>query len=192
MDPNEKLSPRLRGPEAKVADIAAERGIKAGQLRKIIEGLKGRPHNSPPDHELSVLAAVLTGIQSCNLPDDWGRGGDFYAHVDAIEGIKGTPARFGDKGPPPQPRLTFDAGKRLIGHPRRKQRKWSDFEPDIAARFQQMMKAANPGQEFRDRDGPVADFVAAVAPLVFPGQKTTAGAVGQRLARRRRKTRARR
>jgi hypothetical protein len=169
--------------------------ITADKLREIIAKLK-RCH-PPPDHELGMLAAVLTGWQSCNLPDDCGQGREFFTRVEDVEG---GPAR--DKVPP-WLRLTFDADKRLIGHPRpgmkhkwlvghprhgeKNWRKngWHDLALDIAPRFREMMQkeGRNPGRLFRDRGGPVERFVAAVIPLVFPDQHLSAAVVGQYLHR---------
>jgi hypothetical protein len=162
--------------------------ITADQLRRIIEGLGDR-YRVPSSDALNVLAAVLTGMQSCNDPDDWGRGGEFEVRVEAttkgspahIEGIKGSPARLDKRGL--LPRLTFDADKRTIGHPRRRRR---GLLPDIAAEFRKAMKPTNPNAPLGDRDGPVADFVAAVIPLIFQGHRLSASAAGQRITRARR------
>jgi hypothetical protein len=136
-----------------------------------------------------VLAAVLTGMQSCNDPDDWGQGGEFEVCVEAttkgspayIEGIKGSPARSDKRGL--RPRLTFDTDKRAIGHRRRDERDWRDFDSDIAAEFRKAMETTNRDEPFGDRGGPVERFVAAVVPLIFPDQHPSADAVGQHLAR---------
>jgi hypothetical protein len=180
----------MKAPPPHVAPITADR------LRGIIAKLKG--YDPPPDHELDMLAAVLTGWQSCSLPDDCGQGREFLTHV---EDGQGGPARV-DKVPP-WLRLTFDADKRLIGHPRPgmkhkwpighprhgekdwREKGWRDLARDIGPRLRQMMIAANRGsrQRFGYRDGPVAGFIAEVIPLVFPGQESTVDAVGQYLAR---------
>ena len=163
--------------------------ITADQLRGIIEGLGC---HAPPAPELAALAATLTGWQACNDAEEWG----CYVRV---EDVKGGPARV-DKVPP-WLRLTFDADKRLLGHPRPgKKHKWPIDHPrhgekdwrkkdchdlvlDIAPRFRGMMQKANPGRPFRDKGGPIARFIAAVIPLVFPDQRLSAAAVGQYLAR---------
>jgi hypothetical protein len=131
--------------------------ITAGQLRKIIKGLGYCP---PSDSELAVLAATLTGWQSCNDAPEWG------CHV-RVENVKdkGGPARV-DKVPP-WLRLTFDADKRALGHPRPGMKdKWPIDHPrygekdwrkkdchdlvlDIAPRFRGMMQKANPGRPSR-------------------------------------------
>lgn len=152
--------------------------ITTGQLRKIIAGL-GKRYCPPSANELAVLAAVLTGMQSCNLIDDLGQGPEFFTRV---EDVKGGPARIHKE--PPWLQLTFDADKRAIGHPRRRKKTWRDLAPDIAAEFRKAMRPTNLHEPFRDRDGPVAAFVAAVVPLIFPDQRPSAGAVGQCLARR--------
>jgi hypothetical protein len=150
--------------------------ITAGQLRKIIKGL-GKRYSPPPDPELAVLAAVLTGWQSCNDDPEWGD----PAFVVSVYDERGR-ARI-DKTPP-WLRLGFDADKRALGHLRRRKRDRRDLARDIGPRFQQMMQGANPGLPFGSRDGPVARFIAAVIPLVFPGQHSSVPAVGQLLHRR--------
>jgi hypothetical protein len=176
----------MRAPPGHVEPITADR------LHKIIKCLGYCP---PSDAKLVVLAAVLTGMQSCNLPDDWGR--DFFTRV---EDVKGGPARV-DKVPP-WLRLTFDADKRALGHPRPgmkhkwpighprhgekdwRKKDWRDLARNIGPRVRQMMIAANPGrQRFGYRDGPVTGFIVEVIPLVFPDQESTVDAVGQYLAR---------
>jgi hypothetical protein len=168
--------------------------ITADQLRKIIEGLqcssqvRGRRRPAPrrwrchvpSDDKLSVAAATLTGMRSCNLDpcQEWGN------HRVEVRG------RARIETVPPWLPLAFDATARAIGHPRKKKKGWRDFAPDIAALFRGMMEEANPGRPFRDRDGPLADFVATVIPLIFPNEKPSASAVGQYLARWRRKARA--
>lgn len=168
---------------------ASVQPITVEQLRGIVEGL-GK-YKVPPDDALAVLAAVLTGWQSCNDAVKW----DYRV-------VEHGRARI--ENLPPGLRLTFDADARAIGHPRPRrgnrgqtrirEKGWHDLAPDVAARFREMMTKANPGQGFGDRGGPVAHFVAAVIPLVFADQMPDANTIGQFLARHRREqeTRARR
>jgi hypothetical protein len=157
-------------------NTAAAASVTAYQLLEIIRGLKLRP---PPDKELAVLVAMLAGMRYCNEPtemlDEHGR---FLRHAQR----------------PPHLRPLFDAEARAIGHPRprrgtarlthRRPKKWQDFAPEIAARF----RAMYPDQEFGDREGPLAGFVAAVVPSIFPKQKPSVRAVGLLLARRKKRT----
>jgi hypothetical protein len=155
-------------------DAGTVQPITADKLRKIIEGLQC---HVPSDDKLSVAAAMLTGMQSCNLDpcQEWG---DYRVEERGRARIETVPSWL---------RLTFDADKRAIGHPRKKKKGWRDFASDIADLFRGMMEEANPGQGFGDRDGPLADFVAAVIPLIFPNEEPSGSAVGQCLARRRKR-----
>jgi hypothetical protein len=154
------------------------------QLRElIINDLGLRP---PPDKELAVLVAVHTGMGSCNEPDAWDD--SFYAKKYDKRGrlIHHTQT-------PPHLVLSFDAESRALGHLRprrgtaelthRRPKKWQDFAPEIATRFQAMY----PDQNFGDRDGLLARFVAAAIQQTFPGPAPSVPAVGQLLARRRKR-----
>jgi hypothetical protein len=155
------------------------RPIRAYRLRRIINGL-GPRYQLPSSGALRVLAAALTGMQSCNDPVQWDpdfevRSFDEYGHEHL---------RLRTRKP------VWLRLKSATGSPKRRQKSLGNLLPDIAAEFRKAMKPTNPNEPFGDRDGPVADFVAAVIPLIFPGQELSADAVGQRLARRQKKTRA--
>jgi hypothetical protein len=155
------------------------------QLRKIIEGVGGRCKVVVSDDELAVFAAALAGWRDGNVPPRgwWENPGEFSVCADGVRHSVPVHLQHAVERGQVKP-----AGP--IGRLKRRKRKWHDLAPDIAAWFRRM----SPGQEFGDRDGPVARFVAAVIPLAFPDQNPDVGTVGQYLARhqQKQKTRARR
>jgi hypothetical protein len=122
-------------------------------------------------------AVEFTKMQRCNDPPSpwWENPGDFTLRVNEGPARSQTPVHL---------RAAYAHGRALPPWERRK-KDWRDLAPDIAAGFRRLY----PDETFRDRDGPLARFVAEVIPLIFPDQRPSASAVGQFLAR---KTRARR
>jgi hypothetical protein len=167
--------------------------ITADQLREIIAGCGRR--DVPPDQcgqynahmwdwyswELTALAVESTKLQRCNDPPSswWENPGDFTLRVDDGPARPQTPVHL---------QAAYARGQATPPWARRK-RDWRDVAPDIAAAFRRLF----PGETFGNRDGCVACFVAKVLELIFPADPhPSVGAVGQYLARRSRKTRARR
>lgn len=175
----------MKAPPDTVRPIAVE------QVREIIEGLK---YPLPTSDKLSEMAALLTGMQSCNRDPVVELASEPEVRVKGVVVGRDRVTRLTGKETvtrvPVHLRFAFARGD-MKHWGKRRQRGWRDFAPDIAARFRQAMKGVGPDLPLGDRDGPVASFVAAVVPLAFPGQRPSAGAVGQLLARRR-KARARR
>jgi hypothetical protein len=125
--------------------------ITAERLHLIVWGFGGN-YNIPPDNELAVLAAVLTGWQPRDPEQAWA------------------------------PHL-----RRVIELPGHSAEDWHPLALEIAIRFQGMMEEANPyrreGKGFGYQGGIVESFVAAVIPLVLPGQRPLPETVGRFLAR---------
>jgi hypothetical protein len=116
--------------------------ITAARLAKIIVGL-GYP--VPPDQELDVMAAVFTGMQSCNDPVQWD---DPNFEVREYDEYGRERLRLRTRKP------VWLRLKSAIGLPRRREKDWSDLMFDIAARFRQAIRAVDPDLPLGDRDGP--------------------------------------
>jgi len=158
-------------------NTAAAAPITADQLLEILANL-GLP--LPPNRELAALAAELTKLQCCNDPwPGWWENPNYFTI-----GIKGGPTRTQT---PVHLQVAYARGQAKPPWERRKTN-WRDLAPDIAAGFRRLY----PDETFGDRDGAVAAFIAAVIPLIFPGQRPSANAIGQYLARWLRKARAHR
>src|SRR5205823_6443050 len=118
-----------------------------------------------------MLATEFTKMQRCNDPPPgwWEDPGDFTIRVNDGRARSQTPVHL------------QGAYARGQARPPRERRKkdWRDLAPDIAAGYRRLY----PDETFRDRDGPLARFVAEVIRLIFPGQRPSVSAVGQYLAR---------
>jgi hypothetical protein len=164
----------------------ATQPITADRLRKIMVDLG---FLVPPSGELGEMAAAFAVMQLFNRDPRVELASEPGVSVKSVVTSRDRVARLTGKETitkvPIHLRPAFARGD--MKHWR--QKNWRDFAPDIAARFRQAMKKMDPNLPLGDRDGPVASFVAAVIPLIFPDQRPSASAVGQFLAR---KTRARR
>jgi hypothetical protein len=167
--------------------------ITAAKLREILKSkhVMGRySYHVPLSHELSVLAAVLTGWQSCNLEPDR----EWASYPCTREFTHQDQEVASSSRVPFWLRIKFDVDRRAIGHPDY-ERGWRDAAHDIAARLRPAMERANPGRRF-GKGGPIARFIAEVVPLIFPGKMPLSADVRQHLVqpyqRKRRKRRARR
>jgi hypothetical protein len=160
----------MKGPPEHVEQITADR------LREVIVGLKCP---APSKNELSEMAAAYAAMQLFDR--------DPKVELASEPGVSARNIVTGKVRVTNVPvHLRHVVARGATKH--WKQKNWSDRAPDIAAPFRRAMKGVDPNLPLRDRDGPVARFVAAVIPLIFPGQHPSVSAVGQVLAR---KTRAR-
>jgi hypothetical protein len=152
--------------------------IRPITIERVREIIRDAGLHAPAEDELSVLVAMLAGMQSrCNR-DPLAELASEPAVVDARGRVTKVPVHL---------RFAFARGDMRHWGDRKT---WHNFAPEVAVQLQPMMKKANPdGPKFCDRDGPLPELIADMLQLVFPDQEITASAVGQYVARWRRKAR---
>jgi hypothetical protein len=132
---------------------------------------------APPDTTQPITAERLHLIV-------WGFGGNYNIPPDdelAVLAAELTSWQLGDPGQAWAPYL------RVTRHLRHFEEGWHPLAVETAIRFRSMMEKANPyrreGKGFGYQGGIIEAFVAAVIPLVLPGQRPLPETVGRFLAR---------
>jgi hypothetical protein len=157
--------------------------ITAKRLRKIIKGLGD--YEVPFADDLAVFAAVLTGMQYCNLPLEQ----EFSGFPIRLLDVRGNKVIIRAPLWPPGVH-PCDWDDRAFGHPRfEKPTNWLDLAPDMEAAFLKAMKPTNPRRKFGKRFA-VARFLEEVIPLIT-GETPSAATIGQQLIQPRKRKRPR-
>jgi hypothetical protein len=154
-------------------------------VREIVAGL-GKQYRSPLDDDMARLAAVLTGMQYCNLPPEK----EFPGFPMRLLDVLGNEVIIRAPLFPPGVIPCDWEDRAPFGHPRYvKPTTWHDLASDMAAEFRRAMEPTNRGRRFGNRFA-VARFLEKVIPLVT-GETPSDVTVGQWLTQPRQRKRPR-